>query len=59
MVGVFLGFSSIAYSHALSQALPDESQVWASVLNDFIRNGGANDIPRIYNSKTGFSKLLK
>lgn len=38
--------------------LPNGKQVWASVWNKTIRNGGLNKVPHTFNSKTGLSNLL-
>ena len=36
--------------------LPDGKQIWATVQNNTIRNGGINDIPKVANKNTGFCK---
>jgi hypothetical protein len=42
-----------------SQILPNGKQLWASVREGFIRDGGLNETPHIFNSKTGLSRLLQ
>lgn len=39
--------------------LPDGKQVWTSVRDNLIRNGGLNETPKIFNSKTGLCSLGK
>ena len=37
--------------------LDNGKQVWATVRNNTIKNGGINDIPKTFNPKTGLSKI--
>jgi len=39
--------------------LPNEKQVWVIVREGKIRDCGFNDIPRVYNNKTGLSRLME
>ncbi len=41
-----------------AKMLPSGKQLWASVKDGLIRNGGLNDIPRTYNKETGLSRIL-
>ncbi len=42
-----------------SEDLNDGRQIWASVRNNEIRNGGINNTPRIFDTKTGLSSPNK
>ena len=37
----------------------DGTQIWVSARNNIIQDGGLNNIPHIYNSKTGLSSISK
>jgi len=40
------------------KTLDNGKQVWATVRNNLIRNGGVNDTPKIFNPKTGLCKTI-
>ena len=40
-----------------SQIQPDGSQVWVSVRNETIQNGGINSVPKPWNPQTGFNNM--
>ena len=42
-----------------AETLNDGKQIWIQVRNGEIRNGGINNSPKIYNSKTGLSSPNK
>ena len=41
-----------------AKILPNEKQVWVAARNNLIRNGGVNETPKIFNSKTGLARNL-
>jgi RHS repeat-associated protein len=43
-------------NHWFAQVLPDGTQVWGSVRNGIIQNGGLNSTPRTFNPNTGLSR---
>ncbi len=51
----FVGTDSMG-TQWFSKNQPDGSQVWVSVRNGTIQNGGINNPPKIWNSKTGYNK---
>lgn len=42
-----------------AKIIENGKQLWATVRNELIRNGGMNDVPLIFNPKTGLSQLFK
>jgi len=54
----FLGIDSYGTAW-YGKILKDGKQLWATVRNNFLRNGGINNIPREFNPTTGLSSPVK
>ncbi len=46
-------------SSCYAKTLENGKQLWAYVWNGEIRNGGINDIPKVYNPISGFNRLIE
>jgi len=52
----YLGIDSYG-NQWFSKVLSDGRQLWASVRNNLIRNGGINEVPKVFNGTTGLCNL--